>query len=535
MGNTSSYKDMLITLEDGSSPVKKKKAKHNDGNNSSKHQFYLIDQLSLCDLHVVGLLGKGSFGNVEHVRFAATSFALKTIPKTRLFTNHDHSQLVWNERDILIACDSPFILPVECCFQTKDYILILCPYYAGGDLLDRIQKNVEKGMPPKAHTAAFYCAELILALEHMHALNICHRDVKPDNCFLDEEGHIVLGDLGMAIKIKEGSSPEAVRTRKWGRCGSYGYRSPEVLKNEECGFPSDVYSLGITMYFFLFGGVPWSETKIRLAQERLTKTTSLYFPSNGSLANPKFKNLLTRMLEVNPKRRITVKQMKAHSLFKWVDWKELANHHVTPPWVPPPQKSTQIMGKPYALLDGAAEKAGAPPLTEPQQRCFEGFEYFNVLKIPDLPLLSLPGTPTASPPRSTKEAKDKGFDSFSLGQSHHSSLRDPSLSLASLTSDSGPMVTLSESGSLSYGSSPCLTPPSEARSPTHSPLKNKLQTGSLTPPKHVRVLGVARSPKKRRRSLLKRQGDLCKLQGAINSLHASRDRSRLKARSLQFY
>ena len=72
----------------------------------------------------------------------------------------------------------------------------------------------------------FYIAELILAVEHLHTMNVIYRDLKPENILLGEDGHIRLADFGLA---KEGIFDDAT-TNSF--CGSPAYLSPEMLKNK---------------------------------------------------------------------------------------------------------------------------------------------------------------------------------------------------------------------------------------------------------------------------------------------------------------
>lgn len=91
-------------------------------------------------------------------------------------------------------------------------------------------------------------------------------------------------------------------SRFWGQCGSYGYRAPEVVMDESCGPYSDIYSLGVTVYYFIYGKVPWPQTMVGV------EGAPLNFPSVPGLTES-MKQLISRMLEFDPQHRITIEEI----------------------------------------------------------------------------------------------------------------------------------------------------------------------------------------------------------------------------------
>lgn len=309
------------------------------------------------------VLGEGSFGTVVCCRRKGTEelVAIKIIKKARLFRRTDHSALVWNERDAMIRCGSPFMVHLLCSFHTADSLYMVMPFHLGGDLNFRVRKYG----PLPMHAVWFYLAEILAALQAMHDVNVCHRDIKPDNVLIDAEGHVSVTDLGLAIEIKPLDPKHA--SHWWGQCGSYGYRAPEVVLDEPCGFFSDIYSLGATVYFLLYGRPPWPQTKMGLEGEPLR------FPSNEAIS-PDFIDLIIRMLVFDSKERITIEEIQHHSVFKGVNWDLVY------------QKSKKSgLGKPPIIPNPAAfefptsfkpvKPAPATALTMEQQARFLGFEW----------------------------------------------------------------------------------------------------------------------------------------------------------------
>ena len=95
----------------------------------------------------------------------------------------------------------------------------------------------------------FYIIELILALEALHKENIIHRDIKPDNILLDEDGHIKLTDFGLSKILTDN------KTYTW--CGTPGYMSPEVYSRKGHDTKADWWSVGCLMFKMLEGRFPF--------------------------------------------------------------------------------------------------------------------------------------------------------------------------------------------------------------------------------------------------------------------------------------
>lgn len=93
--------------------------------------------------------------------------------------------------------------------------------------------------------AIYYAAQIACGLEDLHAEGIIYRDLKPENCLLDDNGNIRISDLGLAERVKQDQ-------RVKGRVGTVGYMAPEVVKNEKYGFGVDWWGLGkCFIYFFV--------------------------------------------------------------------------------------------------------------------------------------------------------------------------------------------------------------------------------------------------------------------------------------------
>jgi hypothetical protein len=130
------------------------------------------------DFELLKVIGMGAFGKVLQVRNRTTQqvLAMKVISKRLLRRKGDGMmENIQAERNILKRVRHPFIVAMHCSFQSREKLFIIMDFLAGGELFLRLGREgifLEK-------TAAFYLAEIILALDHLHTLGILHRDLKP--------------------------------------------------------------------------------------------------------------------------------------------------------------------------------------------------------------------------------------------------------------------------------------------------------------------------------------------------------------------
>jgi hypothetical protein len=155
------------------------------------------NQAKSADFDYFKKLGSGAFGLVVSCRKRSTGaiYAMKIQPKAALLhNNRNNRSAVMLEMLASTGCPSPFICQAAYAFQTTKLVFLALPLYARGDL--RYALMIEPTGHFSQMRAQVYAAELATVLIFLHDHGLIHRDLKPENVFIDDMGHLVLGDLG---------------------------------------------------------------------------------------------------------------------------------------------------------------------------------------------------------------------------------------------------------------------------------------------------------------------------------------------------
>ncbi|VDP84014.1 unnamed protein product [Echinostoma caproni] len=162
------------------------------------------------------VLGKGGFGEVCACQVRATGklYACKKLEKKRMKKRHGENMAL-TEKQILQKMNSRFVVNLAYTFETKDALCLVLTIMNGGDLKFHIH-NMNYATGLGENRSRFYAAEIALGLEHLHSKRIVYRDLKPENILIDDQGHVRISDLGLAVEIPPGGSVK-------GRVGTAGY------------------------------------------------------------------------------------------------------------------------------------------------------------------------------------------------------------------------------------------------------------------------------------------------------------------------
>ncbi|XP_001381466.3 microtubule-associated serine/threonine-protein kinase 4 isoform X4 [Monodelphis domestica] len=283
------------------------------------------------DFETIKLISNGAYGAVYFVRHKESRqrFAMKKINKQNLILRNQIQQ-AFVERDILTFAENPFVVSMYCSFETRRHLCMVMEYVEGGDCAT-LMKNMG---PLPVDMARMYFAETVLALEYLHNYGIVHRDLKPDNLLVTSMGHIKLTDFGlskvglmsMTTNLYEGHIEKDAREFLDKQvCGTPEYIAPEVILRQGYGKPVDWWAMGIILYEFLVGCVPFfGDTPEELFGQVISD--EINWPEKDEAPPPDAQDLITLLLRQNPLERLGTGgayEVKQHQFFRSLDWNSL--------------------------------------------------------------------------------------------------------------------------------------------------------------------------------------------------------------------
>uniref|UniRef100_A0A8C4ETL8 Rho-associated protein kinase 1 n=1 Tax=Dicentrarchus labrax TaxID=13489 RepID=A0A8C4ETL8_DICLA len=332
-------------------------------------------RMKAIDYEVVKVIGRGAFGEVQLVRHKATSkvYAMKLLSKFEMIKRSD-SAFFWEERDIMAFANSSWVVQLFFAFQDDRYLYMVMEYMPGGDLVN-LMSNYD--VPEK--WARFYTAEVVLALDGIHAMGFIHRDVKPDNMLLDKAGHLKLADFGTCMKMNKDGMV---------RCdtavGTPDYISPEVLKSQGgdgyYGRECDWWSVGVFLYEMLVGDTPfYADSLVGTYSKIMNHKNALTFPDDSEISNDA-KNLICAFLTDREVRlgRNGVDEIKRHPFFKNDQWTWEVIRDTAAPVVP--ELSSDVDTSNFDDIEedrGEEETFPIPKAFVGNQLPFVGFTYYS--------------------------------------------------------------------------------------------------------------------------------------------------------------
>ncbi|KAJ8253988.1 hypothetical protein COCON_G00206000, partial [Conger conger] len=283
------------------------------------------------DFRTIKLISNGAYGAVHLVRHLETRqrFAMKKINKQNLILRNQVQQ-AFVERDILTFAENPFVVSMFCSFETRRHLCMVLEYVEGGDCATLL-KNI--GALP-VEMARMYFAETVLALEYIHNYGIVHRDLKPDNLLITSMGHIKLTDFGLSkmglmsltTNLYEGHIEKDTREFLDKQvCGTPEYIAPEVILRQGYGKPVDWWAMGVILYEFLLGCVPFfGDTPEELFGQVITDDVA--WPEGEEALPADAQSLISTLLQTNPLLRLGTggaAEVKQHPFFTELDWNSL--------------------------------------------------------------------------------------------------------------------------------------------------------------------------------------------------------------------
>ncbi|XP_008058800.1 serine/threonine-protein kinase DCLK3 [Carlito syrichta] len=254
------------------------------------------------------VIGDGNFAVVKECRHRETrqAYAMKIIDKSRLKGKED---MVDSEILIIQSLSHPNIVKLHEVYETETEIYLILEYVQGGDLFDAIIESVKFPEPD----AALMIMDLCKALVHMHDKSIVHRDLKPENLLVqrneDKSTTLKLADFGLA---------KLVVRPIFTVCGTPTYVAPEILSEKGYGLEVDMWAAGVILYILLCGFPPFRSPD--RDQDELFNIIQLghfeFLPPYWDNISDAAKDLVSRLLVVDPKKRYTAHQVLQHP---WIE------------------------------------------------------------------------------------------------------------------------------------------------------------------------------------------------------------------------
>ncbi|XP_059661325.1 serine/threonine-protein kinase WAG1 [Cornus florida] len=312
--------------------------------------------LHLSHLKLLRHLGTGNLGRVFLCRLRDNdhaNFALKVVDRENL-TNKKLSH-VQMEAEILSALDHPYLPTLYAHLEVSHYTCLLIDYCPNGDLHSLLRKQPGNRLPVEA--VRFFAAEVLVALEYLHALGVVYRDLKPENVLLRENGHIMLSDFDLCFKAD--IAPKLERRihrnkvesgRKWPRScfgyreleeevvtefvaepttafsrscvGTHEYLAPELITGSGHGNGVDWWAFGVFVYELLYGTTPFKGASKEATLRNIASSRGVRFTEAEGMDEAR--DLIEKLLVKDPRRRLGgargATDIKRHPFFNGIKW-----------------------------------------------------------------------------------------------------------------------------------------------------------------------------------------------------------------------
>ncbi|CAK66144.1 unnamed protein product (macronuclear) [Paramecium tetraurelia] len=279
------------------------------------------------DLVYIKKLGEGQFGSVYLVKHKEINkvFALKSVSKASIIEQNLEKHIT-QEKKVLEQINFPFIMGFVRTFKDDMSIYFLVDFIRGMELFDVIR---DIGLLSKPETQ-FYIGTIILCIEYLHSKSIVYRDLKPENIMVNAQGFMYLIDLGTAKPLLK-----AKASRTYTIIGTPHYMAPEIMAGKGYTFTVDLWSIGICMYEFMCGGVPFGEEledPYQIYEEIMN--TQIKYPT--FLKDRYAKKLMEQLMNRQPEIRLgaSYSALKAHPWFDDFDFDKLFSKELKPPYLP---------------------------------------------------------------------------------------------------------------------------------------------------------------------------------------------------------
>jgi 3-phosphoinositide dependent protein kinase-1 len=275
----------------------------------------------LEDFIVESPIGQGAFGQIYRASSVSTGekFALKAVNRRYLIKMKKQNVPVL-EKTALVKCAGPFVVPLIGTFKDDSNLYFVFGLAEHGDLAEAIGEIGALN----TDVCRMVSAQVLAAISGCHKAGVIHRDIKTENVLLDSRNYVILADFGTALLYEESSRNELVRSSI---VGTPSFVAPELLTEGRICFASDLWAFGCLIFNILTGVAPFEGGNVA---ELMTNITSHRFTEASSRIPRLAKDLIERLLELDPRQRIGFGEsecgypsIRSHPFFRGVPWDSL--------------------------------------------------------------------------------------------------------------------------------------------------------------------------------------------------------------------
>lgn len=244
-------------------------------------------------------------------------YAMKYINKAKCIEQKAIKNTIF-ERNLLENIKHPLMVNLRYAFQDEENMFMVLDLMLGGDLKYHMQQY--GGFEER--NIRVFAAEISCALMYLHSQGVVHRDIKPDNVLLSEDGHAHLTDFNVAALLPEdGSKLTSIS-------GTIAYMAPEVINRSGYREAPDFWSLGVTLFELMYGKRPFRGSSAKELCSRIVEGSFEFPPSKRRFSEDCY-DFIIGLLQRNPEKRLGVGQigiqrLKAHPFMKGISWDEVA-------------------------------------------------------------------------------------------------------------------------------------------------------------------------------------------------------------------
>lgn len=162
----------------------------------------------------------------------------------------------------------------------------------------------ERATPYEEETCRCWFRDMILGIEYLHAQGIIHRDIKPDNCLINQDDVLKIVDFGVSEMFEKESDMHTTKS-----AGSPAFMPPElcvVRHGPVSGKAADIWSMGVTLYCLRYGRIPFEKSGMLELYESIKNDE----PALPEEEKEPFKDMMRKIFEKDPDKRITMDELR---------------------------------------------------------------------------------------------------------------------------------------------------------------------------------------------------------------------------------